>query len=850
MADDIDIGIGVRTDPAAAAAVDALRARLSGLREMLGQLAVAQQQLAGGASLEGLIAQGQEAAAGINQTIGAFTKLGAAVDASNAKAVAAFREEGLALAFYLEELGATEAEVNKVAAAISRLEQRAGGARFGQLPAPTPTAVTPPVAAATPRVLPNVPAIPPVPENTISSFDRIAPKLRTAANAASLLAIAAATGTGSLQGMATAAGAVTIGIGTLLTGPVGGLITALGAIVTLATTAFGLWKEAHKQLDATMRAVDEGEQARLERIAGADAAQAASITRQANREKQSVQEGKGTAKQKADAIAAIEAAADQKRASLEQKRIDDQKKTVQQSIDAALEAQDKLLLNEEQRQQESLKREFAIRRDALLKQQQLAENDPNAEHAQSRVDAIKTQLDALTTEENNARLKIAKDAADERTALERETNAQILDLIGQHSEAASVRIEQQFDELLKNLKQKGVANAEGIARSFLNAQHAKAAIDDITRTVGRSFDTAQNALARVGALAKAHQISSDDARQQTIAALNDMRLAVVRQIADLDRLNSRFPGNPETLASIDAARTKLVELSLDIQRTSDRFAELKDTGREASTDAIAGFLEGLTQLGRQDRSEIKALAADLRDTRAELNDLLATPANERTTAANNRITDLRNQIEATTTSLDQAKSSITSWRDLFVGALQSIADALVRVSSQMLATALIERALGFLLGAGAGASAIADIEARGIPGVQVIPTHARGAIIRGPGTSTSDSILARLSDGEGVLNARAVQIVGEGFVNFLNDLGNGGHVTSPMRMPSTIPRFNAGGFVESAAAERFGAEPSGGRFEFAFHLDEGVTLKHLKSPAGRQVIVTTVKTNPRQLGLD
>ena len=50
------------------------------------------------------------------------------------------------------------------------------------------------------------------------------------------------------------------------------------------------------------------------------------------------------------------------------------------------------------------------------------------------------------------------------------------------------------------------------------------------------------------------------------------------------------------------------------------------------------------------------------------------------------------------------------------------------------------------------------------------PRLATGGIIRGAGTGTSDSIRAWLSNGEGVVNARAVGHYGEGFIHALNGL--------------------------------------------------------------------------------
>lgn len=61
----------------------------------------------------------------------------------------------------------------------------------------------------------------------------------------------------------------------------------------------------------------------------------------------------------------------------------------------------------------------------------------------------------------------------------------------------------------------------------------------------------------------------------------------------------------------------------------------------------------------------------------------------------------------------------------------------------------------------------------------IAPAFARGGILRGKGTGTSDSNLAWLSNGEGILNARAVQHYGADLVHRLNRL--------------SLPRYATGG---------------------------------------------------------
>lgn len=62
-----------------------------------------------------------------------------------------------------------------------------------------------------------------------------------------------------------------------------------------------------------------------------------------------------------------------------------------------------------------------------------------------------------------------------------------------------------------------------------------------------------------------------------------------------------------------------------------------------------------------------------------------------------------------------------------------------------------------------------------------VPALATGGILRGPGTGTSDSILMWGSNGEGVVNARAVQYYGANLIHQLNSL--------------RVPRFATGGVL-------------------------------------------------------
>jgi hypothetical protein len=82
---------------------------------------------------------------------------------------------------------------------------------------------------------------------------------------------------------------------------------------------------------------------------------------------------------------------------------------------------------------------------------------------------------------------------------------------------------------------------------------------------------------------------------------------------------------------------------------------------------------------------------------------------------------------------------------------------------------------------------------------QTAAPFAAGGYIRGPGSGTSDSILARLSNGEFVMRAAAVDRWGPQFMMALNNLRNpfgyaGGGLVRP-------PRFATGGMVTATTAD-------------------------------------------------
>ncbi len=189
----------------------------------------------------------------------------------------------------------------------------------------------------------------------------------------------------------------------------------------------------------------------------------------------------------------------------------------------------------------------------------------------------------------------------------------------------------------------------------------------------------------------------------------------------------------------------------------------------------------------------------------------------------------------------------------------SFAQAVQQMISRLLALWAIKKLVGLF-----GEGGAVDAKSEG----GEVETRASGGEVVGPGTGTSDSILAagprgliRLSSGEYVVRAREVQRPGG--LRFLHAYNAGRF--DPRELLRTIdPKaFARGGIVErgmatplvltAAAFANGGAvtEPSAAPIsrdsKMLIGLEEGLVLRSLDSPEGERLIVRTIARNRRAL---
>jgi hypothetical protein len=164
--------------------------------------------------------------------------------------------------------------------------------------------------------------------------------------------------------------------------------------------------------------------------------------------------------------------------------------------------------------------------------------------------------------------------------------------------------------------------------------------------------------------------------------------------------------------------------------------------------------------------------------------------------------------------------------------LQNAADSLMASASMLLEA---NEAGGASGGGGGGDDGSGGGGASGIvSGLAGLLMAAEGGLVQGPGTATSDSIPARLSTGEFVLRAAAVQDIGLPALALMNRGLHFGSIRG-----HSIPSFAEGGLVTH------GTRSDGVDVNIGLGLDQGLILQHLSSKAAGKVILRHVGNNPK-----
>jgi len=175
-----------------------------------------------------------------------------------------------------------------------------------------------------------------------------------------------------------------------------------------------------------------------------------------------------------------------------------------------------------------------------------------------------------------------------------------------------------------------------------------------------------------------------------------------------------------------------------------------------------------------------------------------------------------------TDAVSGTKTLKQSFTEMGLAMLQTLEQVAIKMIETAALKALFNSAGGF---AGGGQVNIGSTSSLGAAG---------GGQIKGPGTSTSDSIPARLSDGEFVVNAKSVSQ--PGVLPLLTALNQG--ALKGINGPTAVPKFAAGGTVSGSARNNI---------KMVNVLDPTLLGDHLATAAGEQSVLNVISRNPNKV---
>ncbi len=259
---------------------------------------------------------------------------------------------------------------------------------------------------------------------------------------------------------------------------------------------------------------------------------------------------------------------------------------------------------------------------------------------------------------------------------------------------------------------------------------------------------------------------------------------------------------------------------------------------ETTRIALVGYLDQLQQIEANTPS--RATAAKIDVVRAKIGEL-GKEAAKTSDGFKSVVTKAQGALEGDLARfLDQSVDKVHSLGDAFRSLAASVVQSLRQIVSQMLANIVVAQLFKAIVGGGTASAGFAE---GGAVGGSVAGGFAGGGPVRGPGTSTSDSIPALLSAGEYVVRASAVRAYGQQLFYALNG------ARLPAVRGRSIVRLAYGGLVSAAPAG--GAR--GAESRLLVGLEAGLVTRHLESDEGQRATVRTIVANriavKRALGL-
>ncbi len=363
-------------------------------------------------------------------------------------------------------------------------------------------------------------------------------------------------------------------------------------------------------------------------------------------------------------------------------------------------------------------------------------------------DRAEAAVALLAAEER--RVQVAADAAT-LAGLE----AQRLRAQGREAEALTIEIEQRYGELMKRLQERGDTAGLEIVNGLINIEQARARLNELQSVVDQVFSSTARQEQSVQAQLAAGLITEGEARRRIIELHQQQAAEVERLLPQMEEL-ARTTGDPAALENVQRIRAELENMQYI---TNDLIRAFRDGLQGGIEDALMGLVRGTHDL----RDALESLVLGIADSMARLAaEQLADMATQSVlnlfqqgaqaaTAAAGQIAAAEVAAINTVTAAQQAADTARAASSVAAANTAAAGQAGAAAST---ASAWTPAAIAASIGSFGSAAAIG---LAAVVAAMAFKAFASGGHVRGPGTTTSDSIPALLSDYEFVTRAAVVQ---------------------------------------------------------------------------------------------
>lgn len=400
-------------------------------------------------------------------------------------------------------------------------------------------------------------------------------------------------------------------------------------------------------------------------------------------------------------------------------------------------------------------------------------------------------LASLKTEERQAQMKFYSDSL--------KAEEQLYKLEGDKASAAKLALADELRAMDELMKKGGVSESDRSAAlsTYANQSMAKINYDETKQDADATLSQLNTQIAAIQNKVKDGTLFPIQAEQQ-IMDLEKQRLPVLQQLAKEMQDLAKATGDPTLQAQAEQFAQKVKDIGTATDLAGQQMAQLKQTAQDALQNGIAGFLTNIASGTMSVSDAFRKMVYDIASSLVQL---------EAKFLANQFIRWLNGQFGSGGSSNGVSNDSGAASAASFLGSLGN----------------------AFGGGSGGGGDASSAGSWLGALGSMFSNFFAVGGPVRGPGTSTSDSIPAMLSDGEFIVNANAASKPGVmALLHAINGTPGYARGSAP-----AVQRYAEGGAVSAGAAQAV-----------HYHVDASQVPAHIIQQAIDNTIAASIARQP------